>query len=75
MSLAVLAGAGIKGGTLYGSSDQHAAEPVDHPVSPEDMAATIYDALGINHELRLPDAFGRPVPIVDGGRPLREIFG
>ena len=72
---AVLAGAGIKGGTLYGSSDQHAAEPFDHPVSPEDMAATIYDALGINHELRLPDAFGRPVPIVDGGRPLREIFG
>ncbi|MCA9229347.1 MAG: DUF1501 domain-containing protein [Planctomycetales bacterium] len=72
---AVLAGAGIRGGAVYGTSDKDAAYPIDHPVSPEDLAATIYDALGINYELRLPDALGRPVPIIDGGHPVRELFG
>jgi hypothetical protein len=72
---AVLAGAGIRRGGLYGSSDKDAAFPVDHPVTPEDLAATIYHALGIDPELRLPDAEGRPVPIVDGGRPILDLFG
>ncbi|MEZ6128185.1 MAG: DUF1501 domain-containing protein [Planctomycetaceae bacterium] len=72
---AVLAGAGIRGGALYGESDSDAAYAVTPPVSPEDLSATIYHALGIDHELRVPDAFGRPVPVVDNGRPLLELFG
>jgi len=72
---AVLAGAGIRGGTVYGTSDKHASEAVDHPTTPEDLAATIYNALGIDPHLSLPDAQGRPIFIVDGGRPLRELFG
>lgn len=72
---AVLAGAGIRGGAVFGRSDKDAAYPMDHPVSPEDLAATIYDALGIDPEIRLPDALGRPTSIVDGGRPVRELFG
>ena len=72
---AVLAGAGIRGGTVYGTSDKQASSPIDNPVKPEDLAATIYDALGINYELRLPDALGRPVQIVEGGHPVRELFG
>jgi hypothetical protein len=72
---AVLAGAGIRGGTMYGASDKDAAYPIDHPTTPEDLAATIYDALGIDPEMRLQDALGRPVPVVDGGRPVRAIFG
>ena len=71
----VLAGAGIRGGIAYGASDKDAAYPKDRPVSPEDLAATIYWALGIDPEIRLPDAQGRPVQIVEGGRPLRELFG
>jgi len=71
----VLAGAGIRGGIAYGVSDKDAAYPKDRPVSPEDLAATIYWALGIDPEIRLPDAHGRPVQIVEGGRPLRELFG
>ena len=71
----VLAGAGIRGGITYGASDKDAAYPKDRPVSPEDLAATIYWALGIDPEIRLPDAQGRPVQIVEGGRPLRELFG
>jgi hypothetical protein len=72
---AALAGAGIRGGITYGSSDKDAAYPIDHPTSPEDLAATIYHALGISPELRLKDAAGRPTHIVDGGTPLLELFG
>ena len=72
---AVLAGAGIRGGTVYGRSDAHAAFPAAHPVSPEDLAATIFYALGIDPELRIPDAQGRPTPLVERGRPLVELFG
>lgn len=72
---AVLAGAGIRGGTTYGTSDKDAAYPIDHPTRPEDLAATIYHALGIDHHLQLPDASGRPVTIVEGGQPLLALFG
>ena len=71
----VLAGAGIRGGITYGNSDKDAAYPKDHPVSPEDLAATIYWALGIDPEIRLPDIQGRPVQILEDGRPLIELFG
>ena len=71
----VLAGAGIRGGAAYGRSDKDAAYPADHPVKLEDLAATVYHALGINPETYLPDAQGRPASIVEGGRPLLELFG
>lgn len=72
---AVLAGGGIRGGAVYGKSDKDAAYPVDHPVGPEDLAATVFHALGIAPETRIYDQLGRPVPVMDGGRPLEELFG
>jgi len=72
---ALVAGAGVKGGLLLGRSDKDAAWPVERPISPEDLGATIYDALGIDLNLALPDKQGRPVHLVDGGRPISEIFG
>jgi hypothetical protein len=72
---AVLAGAGIRRGAVYGSSDRDAALPIDRPVSPEDLAATIYHALGIDPHLQLPDAQGRPTTIVEDGRPVLDLFG
>lgn len=72
---AVLSGAGIRGGTLYGRSDKDAAWPHDQPVSPEELAATIFHALGISPDTRIRDSSGRPVPVVEGGRPLGELFG
>ena len=69
---AVLAGAGIRGGTTFGTSDKDAAHPVDHPVNPESLAATIYEALGIAPDLRLPDQQGRPVSIVQGGSSILD---
>jgi hypothetical protein len=72
---ALLSGGGIRGGAVWGRSDRLAANVAENPVSPEDLAATIYDALGIDHDLMLPDALGRPIAIVEGGRPVKGIFG
>jgi uncharacterized protein (DUF1501 family) len=70
----LLAGAGVRGGITYGRSDKDAAYPADGPVSPEDLACTLFDALGIDLHGMIPDKQGRPVALVDGGRPLRELF-
>ena len=73
---AVLAGAGIRGGITYGSSDAKAAYPDEHPTRPEDLSATIFQALGIDPHMRIPDPQGRPVPLVENGRALTtELFG
>jgi len=71
---AVFAGAGIRGGTLYGSSDRHAAYPLDRPVTPEDLACTIFDALGIDPHGSILDKQDRPRPLVPSGQPLRDLF-
>jgi len=72
---APLAGAGIRGGALLGRSDADAAYPADNPVSPEDLAATVFHALGIDPDTRLIDAQQRPVPLLDAGTPLTRLFG
>lgn len=71
---AVLAGGGIRGGQVYGSSDKDAAYPASNPVSPEDMLATVYHALGLPEDAELRDPLNRPHHLVDG-RPLTELFG
>jgi hypothetical protein len=69
----VLAGAGIQGGQVFGTSDRTAAYPVTTPVSPADLAATIYYALGIDPRIEIHDVLGRPLPLSDG-QPLHELF-
>ncbi len=71
---AVFAGGGIRGGQIYGSSDRDAAYPSSNPVSPEDMLATVYHALGLPAETELRDPLNRPHRLVDG-RPLVDLFG
>jgi hypothetical protein len=70
---ALLAGGGINGGAIYGASDRLGAYPSNDPVRPDDIAATIYWALGINHEQEIHDAQDRPVP-VSRGTPLTTLF-
>jgi hypothetical protein len=70
----VFAGAGIRGGTVCGASDAQAAYVKDRPVSTADICATIYECLGIDPELMVPDKTGRPNGISHGGRPIREIM-
>lgn len=62
----VLAGGGIRGGIVHGSSDRFAAYPANNPTAPEDLAATIYHSLGVDPHLQLPDHLGRPLTICDG---------
>ena len=69
----VLAGAGIRGGQVYGASDRLAAFPAERPVTPEDLAATIYHALGVAGDTPLFDALGRPYTLTDG-KPLTELW-
>jgi hypothetical protein len=70
----LFAGAGIRGGTIYGASDALAAYVKDKPVSPGDICATIYECLGIDPDMPVHDHSGRPVPIANGGRAIREIL-
>jgi uncharacterized protein (DUF1501 family) len=73
---ALLAGAGIKGGITYGQSDKDAAYPADHPVSPGDLAATIFAALGIDPHGFIVDRQNRPVRLLEEEtRVLGEILG
>lgn len=71
---AVLAGGGVRGGQVVGSSDRVGESPRDNPVSPNDLARTIYTLLGVdpNHELRTSD--GRPVPVNQGGQVIRQLI-
>jgi hypothetical protein len=57
----VLAGGGIRGGQVIGSSDRAAAYPAEHQVSPMDIAATIYHCLGIDPRSHVDDQQGRPL--------------
>jgi Protein of unknown function (DUF1501) len=70
----LFAGAGIRGGTVHGASDAHAAYVKDLPVSTGDICATIYHCLGIDPDMPVYDRGGKPIPVAHGGRPIREIL-
>lgn len=70
----VVAGAGIPGGQVIGASDRVGESPRERPITPSDLARTIYHLLGIDpdHALLTPD--GRPVQINQGGRLIDELL-
>jgi hypothetical protein len=70
----VLAGGGIKRGSIYGASDPTAAEPERDAVSIDDLATTIYDRLGIPAEKKLMAPGNRPIRIVDSGKVIKELL-
>lgn len=65
----LLAGAGIRGGAVYGASDRTGAFVKDMPVSPEDFGATVYHALGA--PTRFPDDLSKRV---SEGEPILRLF-
>ena len=70
---AILAGAGIRGGMVYGESDRIGAYVKDKPVRPQDFGATIYHAMGVPLDLRLGrDGVSRPITT---GQPILDLFG
>lgn len=70
----LLAGGGIRGGQVYGSSDKLAEYPKDNPVGAEHIAHTVFHALGVD-DLMAKDREGRPFHLMEEGRVLTELFG
>jgi hypothetical protein len=70
----VLAGAGISGARVYGSSDKHAAYPRDGRIEPQELTATILHLLGVGHTATFADATGRPFHATLG-EPLFALLG
>lgn len=71
---AALAGGGITGGRVIGSSDAHGAYPLESPHSPQDVLATLYRHLGVDTSTHYEDHSGRPVPVLSSGMPIRALF-
>jgi hypothetical protein len=69
-----MAGGGIQGGRVVGSSDKDAAEPKDNPKIVQDVLATLYRHLGVNTAVNYNDLFGRPHPVLPCGEPIDELF-
>jgi hypothetical protein len=70
----LMGGGGIRGGRVIGQSNETATEPKDTAISPDDVAASFYHALGIDHTQEYHTPSGRPVMIVRDGHVLPELF-
>lgn len=70
----LLAGGGIRGGQTYGASDRYGEYPADKPLTPADIAKTVYHAMRI-HDLQARDREGRPYNLLEEGHPILPLFG
>ena len=71
---AALAGGGIQGGRVVGSSDAKGGEPRDNPKTPTDVLATMYRHLNIDTTINYTDHLGRPHTVLPSGTPIDELF-
>ncbi|HZE97619.1 MAG TPA: DUF1501 domain-containing protein, partial [Planctomycetota bacterium] len=71
---AALAGGGIQGGRVVGSSDDKGGYPKENPKTPQDVLATIYRHVGVDVNTEYLDHTGRPRPVLPAGRPVDELF-
>jgi len=72
---AAIAGGGIRGGQVIGSSSTDGTMVQNHPVTIPDLFCTVCKSLGINPRIESISPLGRPLKIVDGGKPVDELFG
>jgi len=72
---ALLAGGGLRTGQVVGATDATGATPIDRPLGPGDLLATIYQAVGIDPQSTIRDRQNRPIPILSAGAPIRELVG
>lgn len=70
----LLLGGGVNQGLVYGSTDAIGGYPESHTVSPPDFVATVYQLLGIDPHLMVPDRTGRPMAVAHGGNPLQDVI-
>ena len=71
---ALFAGGGLCHGQVIGASDARGAVPLNRPFGPADLLATMYRFLGISTDTAPIDYSGRPIPVLSGGEPIREMF-
>lgn len=69
----LMAGGGVRGGSVFGSSDKFGAHPDTDPVTPGDLAATIYWRFGLDHAADIHDQTGRPHRLATG-EPIQRLF-
>lgn len=70
----MLIGGGVRSGLVYGASDRTGAQPVESPVSPGDIVATMYRLLGLDPKKQIYDALNRPHQLVPKGRVVQELI-
>ena len=70
---ALVAGGGVRGGRVVGASDRLGGEPTERPVTPQELVATIFHALGVPHTATIPGPTGEPVAVYPG-QPIAELF-
>ncbi|HUE12545.1 MAG TPA: DUF1501 domain-containing protein, partial [Planctomycetaceae bacterium] len=70
----LMAGGGIRGGQVIGSTDAKGHRPLTRPLVPENIHATAYKLLGIDPTLKLFDRAGRPTPILNDPTPIHELI-
>ena len=70
----LVSGGGMRMGQVIGATDSKADHPIDRPLKPVDLWATVYRFLGIDYEFNLTDNIGRPMPILPAGEPIRELL-
>jgi hypothetical protein len=69
-----LAGGGVQGGRIIGSTDRLGQSPKSRPVTPSNIHASIYKVMGIDPHLSLLEPSGRPIPVLDDPSPIEELF-
>ena len=71
---ALIAGGGLQMGKVIGATNSKAEYPVEEPVTPQDLLATVYRHLGVDYTQSLLDFNGRPVPILHHGEPIAGLI-
>ncbi len=70
----LVAGGGIKGGRIVGSTEAKGERPKDRPLTPSDLHATMFQVLGVDKHVQFPDFAGRPTFIIEEGNSISELF-
>lgn len=73
LSTLALAGGGLTMGQVIGQSDSNATRPLTAPISPQDVMATIFHVLGIDPKIQFTNPAGRPMYMVEDGKPITEL--
>jgi hypothetical protein len=70
----MMAGGGLQGGVIVGATNSKAEHPIERPLVPADLLATVYHVMGIDPRTTFKDFAGRPTPLLDEGAPITELL-